>query len=135
MIMRASSWKVLGALLPLCSGAVFQLDSASPYVTSNAQLVRWSRGYDAFLVASSSCVRVNHRGVYTKPAHWSVRALDQHGWVTFPSTPDPDALASYARGRIFPSESPEFNPVILQQFSLRPCTNANTGRHLTSSAR
>ena len=115
-----------------CTAAVYQLDGVSPWVYSNGRQVEWSRGYDAFLVASSACVRVNSRGLYTKPVHWTPRQLDQHHWITFPSTPDPDSLASYAHGRLFPSEAARFNPRTLERLSLQACTGMDTNRRLTA---
>jgi hypothetical protein len=116
----------------LCSAGVYQLDNTSPGVSSNGQLVQWSNGYDAFMVASSLCVRVNNRGVYTKPAHWATRVLSEQGWTTFQSTPDPNSLCAYKYGRVFPISEPKFNPTVLNKMAMPVCTSSDTHRHLTT---
>lgn len=93
------------ALLPLCvSGGVFPLDNAVPWPSSGGARVLWSQGWDAFAVASSRCVRLNERGVYTLPGHWAARDLPAAGWVAAPCVPVRGALCRARVVRAFPLE-------------------------------
>lgn len=70
--------KVLTCLAPLlraCRSEIFDLDADVPWLRSRGIEVRFDAGWDAFLVADSSCVRVTARGVQAKPSHWAPRAL------------------------------------------------------------
>ena len=92
-------------LLPPCVYAgVFPLDNAVPFPSSGGGRVLWSQGWDAFAVASSRCVRLNERGVYTLPGSWADRDLGAAGWVVAHCVPVRGALCRAAAVRAFPLE-------------------------------
>ena len=99
------------ALLATGRAEVFNLDDAAPWVASNGATVRWTEGWDALTVADSACVRVNARGVFAKPSHWTPRALEGLGWARADCLPGaPGALCTSARGALFPTAArPAFN--------------------------
>lgn len=68
-------------LFGACSAELFDLDESVPFLRSSGVDVRFEAGWDAFVVADSSCVRVNARGVQAKPSHWAPRQLGA-GWAT-----------------------------------------------------
>jgi hypothetical protein len=91
---------------------VFNMDDSTPWLASSGRAVRWSGGWDALVVADSSCTRVNARGIYAKPSHWSPRkGLDSLGWASAPCMPDGGgALCVAPFGAIFPSAArPRYN--------------------------
>jgi hypothetical protein len=85
---------------------LYPLDESVPYVASQGRRVEWGTGRDALAVASSSCVRVNSRGVYAKPPHWTPRGLGAAGWTVARCLPAPASLCVSARGRVLPTGSP-----------------------------
>ena len=58
------------ALFGSVSGELFDLDDSVPWLKSKGANVVFDSGWDALVVADSACVRVNSRGVQTKPSHW-----------------------------------------------------------------
>jgi len=89
----------------LASAEVFDLDDAAPWLTVGRSPVRFSRGWDAFVVADSSCVRVNARGVYAKPSHWTPRDLGPP-WSSVPCAPGSrGGLCESRTGVAFPDAS------------------------------
>ena len=71
--------------------------------------VRWDGGWDALVVADSSCVRVNARGVFAKPSHWTPRNLSGSGWTETECVPSGDSLCVTSEGAVFPSGVPRYN--------------------------
>lgn len=118
---------------------VFPLDSSTPYVRSNGIAVRWSEGWDALTVSSSLCVRLNERGIYSIPAHWSMRDLEMiPGWKTFTCLPKKGSLCGMPQQRsaLFPYErQPRYNGSASILPSTPGCTRTerNDGRVLTPS--
>ena len=94
------------------SAEIFNLDDSAPRLRSNGRAVGWSAGWDALVVADSSCTRVNARGIYAKPSHWTPRAgLADLGWASATCVPDDaGALCVAGFGGLFPSmEAPRYN--------------------------
>lgn len=74
-----------------CSLAeIFDLEDSVPWLRTRGSDVTFSRGWDAFVVADSTCVRVNARSVSAKPSHWTPRALSGD-WSTQTCVPSSDA--------------------------------------------
>lgn len=89
--------------------AVFDLEDSAPYLRVGQSHVRFSVGWDAFVVADGSCTRVNSRGVYSKPSHWEPRDLGQP-WVSQECVPGlRGALCELRGGLAFPE--PGVQPV------------------------
>jgi len=110
---------------------VFNLDDSVPLLASNGREVRWSGGWDALVVADSCCTRVNVRGIYAKPSHWTPRAdLPDAGWASAPCVPGGGgALCAAPFGSIFPSaERPRYNASAA--WGGAGCTRGNDGRVL-----
>lgn len=104
---------VLGLLLARGAGAeLFNLDDSVPFATSNGARVRWGAGWDALVVADSSCVRVNARGVFAKPSHWTPRDLGRLGWAAAGCVPaGSEGLCVAAGGVAFPVlRAPRYDP-------------------------
>lgn len=85
--MRCTWWCAL-TFAAACSAEIFDLDNAVPWLTSAGAEVHFDRGWDAFVVADSSCVRLNARGVQAKPSHWAPRALPS-AWRSRQCVPGP----------------------------------------------
>lgn len=103
-------WVII-AIGPACA-EIFNLDDSAPHLRSNGGLVSWGGGWDALVVADSSCTRVNARGVYAKPSHWSPRGgLDGLGWARSKCVPGGGGgLCLAPFGTVFPSEErPRYN--------------------------
>jgi hypothetical protein len=82
---------------------VFDLDDSVPWLRSKGREVAFNRGWDAFLVADSSCVRVNARGVQAKPSHWVPRELPASKWTSKRCLPgDEGGLCDTGFGVAFP---------------------------------
>ena len=96
----------LCAIAAGASAEIFNLDDSAPRLRSNGQAVVWSGGWDALVVADSSCTRANARGIYAKPSHWTPRSdLPSVGWASSPCVPDGGgALCAAPFGAVFPSE-------------------------------
>ena len=116
-------------------GEVFNLDDAAPWVVSNGVAVRWDEGWDALVAADSSCVRVNARGVYAKPSHWTPRPLAGAGWTGADCRPGgTGALCAAAKGLVFPTAGrPVFNASAA--WAGLGCAREADGRVLDSSRR
>jgi hypothetical protein len=96
------------SFLMCASGAVFDLENSAPYLRVGQSHVRFSSGWDAFVVADGSCTRVNSRGVYSKPSHWAPRDLGQP-WVSLECVPGlRGALCELRGGLAFPE--PDVQP-------------------------
>ena len=98
-------WGLWGAAAG-AGGALYALDDSAPFVASRGVGVVWDAGQDALVVASSSCVRVNSRGIFAKPSQWGVRDLAALGWTVSQCPPGPGSLCVSARGRVLPVSSP-----------------------------
>ena len=117
------------------SCTVQQLDESVPFVSSRGTPVRWNSGWDAFDVASNLCVRVNSRGVFLKPQHWTLWTPGlSSAWDQRRCDISTSALCAAGRGRILPYSSP---PVFDPGFSFlqTQCSRDNSGRLLVSSGR
>ncbi len=112
---------------------VFNLDDSTPWPISNGVPIRWVEGWDALTVAESACIRVNARGVFAKPSHWTPRALDTLGWAPASCQPGGGrALCSSPRGSIFPTASNPVYNTSAQWPGLR-CTKETRGRVLDTT--
>lgn len=108
------------------------MDDAVPLLASGGRTVRWGGGWDALVVAGSLCVRVNARGIFAKPSHWTARGLRAAGWATVTCTPVRGALCAAAPGAVLPTdERPRFNANLA--WGGAGCTRAHDGRVLSSS--
>lgn len=124
---------LLLAAIVTTAAEVFNLDDSTPWPISNGVPVRWIEGWDALTVAESACVRVNARGVFTKPSHWTPRALDTLGWATARCQPGVErALCSSPKGSVFPTTSNPVYNTSAQWQGLR-CTKETTGRMLDTT--
>ena len=110
---RLASARIWWAATLVCEGArgeLFNLDESVPRIVSNGVGVRWDGGWDAMVVADSSCVRVNARGVFAKPSHWTPRNLSEAGWaVDKGCVASQDALCTTDRGAVFPTNATRYN--------------------------
>ena len=118
--------------LRLAGAEVFNLDDSAPLLASNGRAVGWPRGWDALVVADSSCTRVNARGIYAKPSHWAPRGgLEGLGWARSPCIPGGGGggLCVAPFGTVFPSsERPRYNAS--SAWGGAGCTRAADGRVL-----
>lgn len=106
---RAALWILLAAD---AAAEIFNLDDTAPHVSSNGRQVAWAGGWDALVVADSSCTRVNARGIYAKPSHWTPRPdLRSVGWAEAICVPNSDGgLCVASFGTLLPSLSrPRYN--------------------------
>jgi len=88
---------------------IFDLENAAPWLTVGRSRVAFSSGWDAFVVADSSCVRVNSRGVYAKPSHWRPRSLGGT-WAARQCAPSAQGgLCDTGVGVAFPASTPAYN--------------------------
>lgn len=110
----------------------YALDQEYPYVQFEGKIVRWTRGSDAFAVASSSCVRLNERGLRFFPDHWKVLDLGSKGWTRLDCAPSSDMLCHAAGlGSVFSAVNlPSVNP----NRWWKQCSQATTGQVLNFSA-
>lgn len=92
--------------LPLAFCEIFDLGDSTPWLVSAGGRVTFSSGWDAFVVADSSCVRVSARGVQAKPSHWTPRALGPT-WTSRACAPGPlPSLCELSDGSLaFPEPS------------------------------
>ena len=88
---------------------LFNVDDSVPRISSNGAGVRWDGGWDAMVVADSCCVRVNARGVFAKPSHWTPRDLSGSGWTGAECIPNGGSLCTTSNGEMFPSSTPRYN--------------------------
>lgn len=113
----------------MAQGTIYPLDDQVPGLVSLGAPVGWWAGADALLLAGSRCVRVNQRGVATKPGGWSMRDLAQDGWEVRRCVPGGEGSLCVANGsRVFPLGGARFSA------SHRPgglrCTRETTARAL-----
>lgn len=122
----------LASLAGVARGDLFNLDNAAPWLVSNGNGVRWSGGWDALVVADSCCTRVNARGIYAKPSHWTPRDLSGQGWASVTCVPDGGSgLCVAPFGVIFPSAgTPLYNAS--GAWGGAGCTRSSDGRVLDS---
>ena len=85
---------------------LYPVDQARPWVQSEGAAVSWAAGGPAYLVASSRVVRVNFRGIYTRPPGARPRDLLELGWLGTPCNLSSWGLCRYAWGDAFPSGPP-----------------------------
>ena len=79
----------------------------SPYLYDpDGRLMAWWQGGPAFVLASSSAVRVNFRGLYTYPPKASVRDLHSLGWHGVACNVSAWALCASSVGQAFPFSNP-----------------------------
>ena len=113
---------------------VFPLDDVSPWPVSDGAHIRWDSGWAAFVVASSSCVRVNKRGIYAKPSYWSpVENLQSMGWNTKQCAPASGSFCAQGNWTVFPVEPnvPAYNPKFtLTGEEWNGCSRDDDGRAL-----
>ena len=88
---------------------LFDVDDTVPHITSKGKQVRWDGGWDAMVVADSSCIRVNARGIFAKPSHWTPRDMTAAGWAVKECIPGGPALCTTEAGRVFPANAPLYN--------------------------
>lgn len=125
-------------LLQLAAAEVFDLQDSAPWLRSGNSEVLFDRGWDAFLVADSSCVRVGARGIQSKPSHWAPRALDQGKWASRVCVPGAGGgLCETERGVAFPSRdrvlAPSYDPA--SSWGGLSCSRASDGRVLSPGSR
>ena len=127
---RARAW---GALISAGMGRaeLFNVDDSVPLVSSNGAAVRWDGGWDAMVVADSSCVRVNARGVFAKPSHWTARDLSRAGWSRRECVPTGGSLCASSGGEVFPTRTPRYNAS--RAWGKQGCVRAGDGRILDAS--
>lgn len=89
---------------------MFDLSDSVPYLSTDNSRVVWTSGWDALLVASGRCIRVNARGVSVKPSHWSRADLPRLGWSSQPCFASPHALCDTGAGLCFPTPSQNMHP-------------------------
>lgn len=122
---------LLVSLAMQASCEVFDLDDSVPVLRSRGQAVALSAGWDAFVVADSSCVRVNARGVYAKPSHWTPRKLGGI-WSTNHCLPGASAgLCETSNGAVFPGSIPRYNAS--NAWGGLRCSRASDGRLMDPS--
>ena len=85
---------------------VYPLDPVRPWLSSGGTVIAWGAGGPAYLVASSTVVRVNFRGVYTRPPGAKLRGLSDLGWLGAPCNLSGTSLCRYAWGDAFPVGAP-----------------------------
>lgn len=110
---------------------VFDLDDSAPWLRSRGSYVQFDRGWDAFVVADSSCVRVSARGVQSKPSHWTPRRPFPAGWATQSCQPGA-GLCDTGRGVAFPAPSDGSRPSYdaKSAWGGLGCSRASDGRWL-----
>lgn len=113
---------------------VFDLADAVPWLTVNNARVTFDRGWDAFVVADSSCVRVSARGIQSKPSHWTPRALDAGKWASVSCEPGSSGglCETLDGGVVFPAADRGFLPVYdaAAAWGRMACTRSVDGRVL-----
>ena len=110
---------------------LFDLDDLVPFLTSDGVRVQWTSGWDALLAAASRCIRVNARGVSSKPMHWT--AIDLHTsteWVSRPCPFSATGLCDTGSGVCFPETHAIYDP--LASWGGLQCSRAHDGRSLIS---
>ena len=120
---------------------LFDLDDSAPWLRSKGVAVSFDAGWDSFVVADSACVRVNSRGVQTKPSHWDpLPAGDLSGpWAHRECAYGQGSLCLLGEpggGLVFPSSSRSLPPIYNPAFSWAglECSRAYDGRWLDGSA-
>lgn len=120
---------------------LFDVDDSVPWLRSKSTAISFDSGWDSFVVADSACVRVNSRGVQTKPSHWDpVPAGDLSGpWIHAECAAGQGALCwktGSGGGAVFPSAfrgpPPVYNPAFA--WGGLECSRAYDGRWLDGSA-
>lgn len=83
--------------------AVLPLDDARPWLVSSGARVDWASGGGAFLLASSSSVRLNYRGVVTEARGARLRDLPALGWAALHCNLSARGLCASDLGVAFPT--------------------------------
>ena len=111
---------------------VFDLSDEVPWLVVGGKRVSFSSGWDSFVVADSSCIRVNSRGVYAKPSHWRPRELSKSQWATIPCAPgSAGGLCHTGSGVVFPHTQPLYNASA--SWGGMRCSRPQDGRLLNSA--
>lgn len=129
--MRADPF-ILIFLVGSCTAELFDLEDSVPWLRTRGSDVTFSRGWDAFVVADSTCVRVNARSVSAKPSHWNPRPLSG-AWVTQVCVPSAVAsLCSTAYSQALPERETGVAPLYDPSFAWGglECTRPFDGRVL-----
>ena len=113
------------------------LDSVFPYVNSNGNSVSWTRGPDAFALATVSAVRLNDHGIRLFPPYWDMRELNAHGWKSTTCVVQPGMLCLSPFGNVMSSSMPpQFNPAQSGfPFYACNCSQGNTQQILAFGGR
>jgi hypothetical protein len=120
----------------ICSSAnaeIFDLDDSAPWLRSKGTEVFFDRGWDAFVVADSSCVRVSARGIQTKPSHWAPRELSGSKWTSLTCIPGlGGGLCDTKSGVVFPASDRGYPPAYdaANSWGKMSCSRSSDGRML-----
>lgn len=124
-------WTSFILLASPVSCEVFDLENSAPWLVVGRNRVTFSLGWDAFVVADSACVRVNSRGVYSKPSHWTARRLHRDVWTSRKCAPGGGGgLCDTGMGVVFPDSAspPVYNAS--RAWGGLQCTRPTDGRVL-----
>lgn len=99
----ASAALLLAAALAPAGAAVLPLDDARPWLASSGAAVDWASGGGALLLATSSSVRLNYRGVTTEARHARLRDLPALGWAAAYCNLSAHGLCASDLGVAFPT--------------------------------
>lgn len=124
--------------LRLASSELFDLDDSVPWLKSKGANVVFDSGWDALVVADSACVRVNSRGIQTKPSHWEALSPSALSGPWAHKTCSPGSTGGgLCEGRgwsVFPTRSrgypPVYNPAV--SWGGLQCSRNYDGRILDS---
>jgi hypothetical protein len=94
---------LLAGALAAARGAVLPLDDARPWLVSSGARVDWASGGGALLLASSSSVRLNYRGVVTEARGARLRDLQALGWAAAHCNLSARGLCASDLGVAFPT--------------------------------
>jgi hypothetical protein len=132
--MRLASLLTCHLLAAAVRGEVFDLDDSAPWLSANQADILFDRGWDAFVVADSSCVRVSARGVQAKPSHWTPRSLDASRWASRVCVPGSGGglCETSGGGVVFPARDRGFPPAYdaAAAWGSLACSRASDGRVL-----
>lgn len=134
--MHSQSFLFLLFSCPGTSAEIFDLVDTVPWLQSAKGLVDFSGGWDSFVVADSSCVRVNQRGIQAKPSHWTPRQLGVP-WKSKTCTPgrSPSLCEMQGGGLVFPGRGlgrlPSYNAS--DNWAGFQCSRSSDGRVMNPS--
>lgn len=125
---------LLWILIPAVAGTILPVDDSVPFLATQGSPIDWTRGKDALLLAGSSFVRVNRRGITLKPPHWTMRDLGTMGWDVRACIPGGHSLCESGNtSRVFPVDTPPRFAARHRPHALR-CTRADSKRILDHDA-